>query len=409
MTADFSATGKDQYNKEFLFTPEWSATGGTIDASGLYTAGDITGNYIVVAKSGNISDTANVTIEDGGLKIPGKFEAENYTAMSGVQTEPCSDIGGGLNIGYIDVNDWIDYTVNVAEAGNYMLNFRVASALTTGAFQVKNGATILAVAKVKPKLAGWQSWENLPVLVNLPQGTVTLRILATGAGFNLNYISSAKAVKVEAESYTAMKGIQTETTTDFGGGQNIGYTDATDYLDYSVNLPAGGLSTVYFRVASLVATGKIELRTQTGTLLASLAQGTTGGWQEWITVGVPANLNAGVNNLRVYYTGAGLNLNWFAIINGTLKSAEVENDLANMPVSNSFVYPNPVTNTLTIDLNGNTYSQVAVTDLLGRVQTEMQINSEEELSIDFNSYPKGIYIIRLSNGSKIEYLKVVKQ
>jgi M6 family metalloprotease-like protein len=118
---------------------------------------------------------------------------------------------------------------------------------------------------------------------------------------------------IQAENYSTMAGIQKETTTDTGGGENIGYTDTGDYLDYLVNVISAGSYTIDFRVASGVATGKIELRNQAGTTLATLVQGNTGGWQTWVTKRVNANLTAGKQTLRIYYSGAGLNLNWFEI------------------------------------------------------------------------------------------------
>src|SRR5688572_487439 len=38
---------------------------------------------------------------------------------------------------------------------------------------------------------------------------------------------------IEAESYSNMQGVQTEATTDAGGGTNVGWIDATDWLAYS--------------------------------------------------------------------------------------------------------------------------------------------------------------------------------
>jgi hypothetical protein len=118
---------------------------------------------------------------------------------------------------------------------------------------------------------------------------------------------------IQAEDYTNMLGIQKETTTDAGGGQDVGYTDPGDWMDYLVTIPEAGAYTVNFRVASQVATGKIELRNQAGVALATLAQGNTGGWQTWVTKSVSATLPAGAQTLRIYYIGAGLNINWFEI------------------------------------------------------------------------------------------------
>ena len=55
---------------------------------------------------------------------------------------------------------------------------------------------------------------------------------------------------VEAESYCSMSGVQTETTSDSGGGQNVGYIDSGDWMSYSVDVPAAGTYKVSYRVAS---------------------------------------------------------------------------------------------------------------------------------------------------------------
>jgi pimeloyl-ACP methyl ester carboxylesterase len=44
--------------------------------------------------------------------------------------------------------------------------------------------------------------------------------------------------KVEAEGYSSANGIQTENTADAGGGQNVGYIDNGDWMEYSVNVPS---------------------------------------------------------------------------------------------------------------------------------------------------------------------------
>ena len=49
---------------------------------------------------------------------------------------------------------------------------------------------------------------------------------------------------VEAESYNYMSGVQTETTSDTGGGLNVGWIDAGDWMAYSntvVNIPSSAI------------------------------------------------------------------------------------------------------------------------------------------------------------------------
>lgn len=58
----FSASGTDQYSDLIAVTVIWSATGGTIDAVGDYTAGTALGDFVVTATDGAVAGTANVTI-----------------------------------------------------------------------------------------------------------------------------------------------------------------------------------------------------------------------------------------------------------------------------------------------------------------------------------------------------------
>ncbi len=58
----FSASGTDQYGDAFPVTITWSATGGTINQSGNYVAGNTTGTFDVTATDGAVSGTAGVQI-----------------------------------------------------------------------------------------------------------------------------------------------------------------------------------------------------------------------------------------------------------------------------------------------------------------------------------------------------------
>ncbi|MBW8686769.1 carbohydrate-binding protein [Chitinophaga rhizophila] len=119
---------------------------------------------------------------------------------------------------------------------------------------------------------------------------------------------------VQAESYTSMNGLQTETTTDTGGGQNIGYTDTGDWLDYRVNVLTAGTYNVQFRVASQTAGGAIALR-KDGATLATATVPVTGGWQTWTTVSTTATLPAGEQTIRIQIATGGFNLNWIQFSN----------------------------------------------------------------------------------------------
>ncbi|MDP3583106.1 MAG: T9SS type A sorting domain-containing protein, partial [Ignavibacteria bacterium] len=63
-TAQFNAYGYDQFGKEISFDKTWNASGGNISNSGLFTAGNQTGNFSITVKNNtqNISTTAIVKV-----------------------------------------------------------------------------------------------------------------------------------------------------------------------------------------------------------------------------------------------------------------------------------------------------------------------------------------------------------
>jgi beta-glucosidase len=123
--------------------------------------------------------------------LPGKVEAEAYTAMSGVQTENTADTGGGLNVGWIDANDWMDYSVNVQTAGNYTVSYRIASNIAAPSLQLKTSAATYTVNL--PNTGAFQTWTTVSSTITFSAGVQTIRITALTNGFNFNWMQFASA------------------------------------------------------------------------------------------------------------------------------------------------------------------------------------------------------------------------
>ncbi|MEJ5285395.1 MAG: carbohydrate-binding protein [Brevinematia bacterium] len=119
------------------------------------------------------------------------IEAENYSYMSGVQTEACSE--GGLNVGWIDANDWMSYAARSFSGGNYRIEYRVASIYGTGQLraELNGGATVLGTLTI-PNTGGWQNWTTISHTVYIPAGTHTFGINAPVGGWNINWIKFTK-------------------------------------------------------------------------------------------------------------------------------------------------------------------------------------------------------------------------
>lgn len=120
--------------------------------------------------------------------------------------------------------------------------------------------------------------------------------------------------KIEAESYCQMNGVQTENTTDAGGGQNVGYIDTNDWMAYKINVPSTGTYTVQYRVASANGGGNIRLeKLGGGTIFGTISVPSTGGWQNWQTISHNVQLTAGQQDIAVTAASGGFNINWVSI------------------------------------------------------------------------------------------------
>ena len=126
--------------------------------------------------------------------VPGRIEAEHYADMFGIKTERCMDGDGqGLNVGWFDAGDWLDYPVDVQAAGEYAVSLKVAldSGFSTGQGQLRLGSQILATIAVPPT-GGWQKWSMVQGRVRLAAGVQTLRLYVVTGPWNLNWIDLSK-------------------------------------------------------------------------------------------------------------------------------------------------------------------------------------------------------------------------
>jgi beta-glucanase (GH16 family) len=172
---------------------------------------------------GNVSGlvTTTATTEDvASIPIPGQFEAENYLYMQGMETETCTDIGGGLNMAYIDEGDWLVYYIDVENEGEYILSTRAASEWANGNIELINENDEVLTAVETPITGGWQNWETtVSENFHLDAGIQRIRIEARSTAFNLNWftITTDPAVSIK-ESVIAGKELVYPNPTD---GRNL--------------------------------------------------------------------------------------------------------------------------------------------------------------------------------------------
>lgn len=95
--------------------------------------------------------------------------------------------GDGTNIGFINAGEWLQYTVEVEDAGEYLLDFGL-SAAGDGQFRVEIDGQNVTGAVPVPNNGSWSDWRffpGTPMVVNLTEGRHKVRFVIEQSGFNL--------------------------------------------------------------------------------------------------------------------------------------------------------------------------------------------------------------------------------
>ena len=153
------------------------------------------------------------------LKIPGEIPAVHYDiGMNGIsyfdteykrvdsdQNQNSGNIGwefrnDGMdiqssddplteyNIGWLDDDEWMEYTVDVT-AGTYNMIIRFASGSAGGRIGIYKDGKLISNAVDLSGTGGFQSWQNLNLgSHDFEEGTYTIEVRALTGGFNLSMI-----------------------------------------------------------------------------------------------------------------------------------------------------------------------------------------------------------------------------
>ncbi|ELR73792.1 Endo-1,4-beta-xylanase A precursor [Fulvivirga imtechensis AK7] len=225
--------------------------------------------------------------------------------------------------------------------------------------------------------------------------------------------SSNFSVFKEAEQYSAMSGVQTESTSDTGGGLNVGWIDTGDWMAYnSINIPSSGYYTVEYRVASING-GQLSLDLNGGSVvLGSRSVPATGGWQNWTTISHSVYINAGTYNFGIYAQSGGWNINWWRITQQNSSSARIANGtMGEKAIEEGIVefklYPNPAHDVLRIHF-GSTEASGRIVDTSGREVLKIN-NIKPGDIVDISSLNRGMYIIEINTVEQVFSQRIIKE
>lgn len=135
--------------------------------------------------------------------IPGIIEAENYDTggediayfdltsdnLGGEYRTDGVDIQAsinGYNIGWTETGEWLEYTVNVAEAGAYTVNTLLSDIDATGIYSLQFDGNIVIDSASVPETGDYLVWQQREDTLYLDAGVQVMRTNILNGGFNID-------------------------------------------------------------------------------------------------------------------------------------------------------------------------------------------------------------------------------
>ncbi len=122
---------------------------------------------------------------------------DNYRQSRGdSNSTPVEVEGDGTNIGYTNAGEWLLYTIDVKDAGEYRVEINLSAASDGGQFHLEiDGIDVTGLISV-PNNGSWNDWRwmemSSPILTTLTEGRHQLKFYFNNSGYNLRALKFPK-------------------------------------------------------------------------------------------------------------------------------------------------------------------------------------------------------------------------
>lgn len=194
-------------------------------------------------------------------------------------------------------------------------------------------------------------------------------------------------------------------------GYNVGFTNASEFLKFTINVQQAGTYNLTFRTAANAAGGSVQFKFDNSSFSEIINIPQTGGWQTWgnvIKSGI--NLSSGTHTINLNFITGGFNLNYLKFDLTSPSSVE--------PISiNTYDlyqnYPNPFNPSTTIDFSIARPGSVTLTVFNALGKTVKKITNEYsapgKYSVNFSGedITSGVYFYKIQTKEFTKTLKML--
>jgi hypothetical protein len=436
-----AATGANGYNVGWTSDKEWLQYSATVDSGAAYT---VNFRYAILGvgskirlqlNDGDVTETLSLPTT-GGYQTWANFTINDVIAYKGQQKIKVIFDKGGTNFSFLrfTMSKRIEDIVSRAVSAETHLKTEliyvscnknlVDSTVKADGFSCTVNGTSVNISSLVPSnsnpnqiiLGLDQQIFDIDIIklsyadggVKATDGTLLQNFTDMPVRNNLPVYTLIPG-KIEAESFSVNQGLQTETCTDAGGGQNVGYTNTGDYLEYQVRVMKTSKYYLELRIASAGTAGRLEVQqlNAEGTVVNSVLVNipVTGGWQAWKTIAAAIDLNAGVCTLRVKILLPEFNINWF-------RFSETAQGIHEDTGSVFSIFPNPAKDEISVLVpasSGQTKT-IRISSSTGLLMKTVEIaQSEISKKIAVGEFSKGLYMVELEMAGVVYRNKLIVQ
>lgn len=257
----------------------------------------------------------------------------------------------------------------------------------------------------------------------LAPGTYTGAITAAGTGSGPAYSSSSYCVSLTVKGTSSADTLQAEKAilygakagSDHSGFNGSGFADyinsTGDYIRWTVNKLSSMSASLTFRYANGGTNNRpLKLEVNNVVISSGLSFPPTGSWTKWSSVTTAANLDTGINTVKLTAIGAsGPNIDYLVLGNNTIQTAKrttaAKIVLTATSTIQAYVSPNPAAGTVRLVVNTSSLLPVniEVIDMSGKTFKKMKLSNAGSNIFNFsvNDLSAGMYIIKVRQGSNV--------
>lgn len=280
------------------------------------------------------------------------------------------------------------FTWSSANPGDYTISAKATDA------EANTATATAAISVVAPQGPYNGTAATIP-------GIIQLEEFDSGGQDSAYYDNTSGSEVTPVVNYRTDEDVDIESCQDAGGGYNIGWATAGEWIEYTVDVAETGLYNIDLRVACNGDGRTLDIDMDGQLIAGNVSIPNTAGWQAWQTVTVNnVPLSAGEQVMRITIGDVNyINLNYaeFELNSVTSTSAEEEIGLT--------VGPNPFDSEVKIAVQKGMIDY-AVYNSSGQLVEDGQM--QKEVVTGENLVP-GIYLLEIRQGEQVYRKKIIKK